>query len=53
VFQNSSVLPDRVVNIIANSLTCRTKIFTISVFNEVVMVLLGVLIDAKSHDVAL
>jgi len=50
VFQNNSVLPDR-VKTVANSPICRTKIVTISIFNEVVMVLLGVLIDAKSHTV--
>jgi uncharacterized metal-binding protein len=52
VFQNNSVLPDRVVNTMANSPICRTQIVTISIFNEVVMVLLGVLVDAKSHSVA-
>jgi hypothetical protein len=35
----------------ANSTICRTKIVTISIFNEVVMVLLGVLVDAKSHNI--
>jgi hypothetical protein len=35
----------------ANSSISRTKIVTISIFKEIVMVLLGVLVDAKSHDV--
>lgn len=52
VFQNNSVLPDRVVNTMANSPICRTQIITISIFNEVVVVLLVVLVDAKSHHVA-
>lgn len=51
VFQNNSVSPDRFVNTMANSPICRTKIFTISIFNEVVMVLLDVLVDAKLHAV--
>jgi len=36
----------------ANSPICRTQIITISIFNEVVVVLLVVLVDAKSHHVA-
>jgi len=52
VFQNNSVLPDRVFNTMANSPICRTQVVTLSIFNEVVMVLLGVLVDAKLHDVA-
>jgi len=35
----------------ANSPICRTKIVTISILNEVVMVLLSVLVAAKSHNV--
>jgi hypothetical protein len=33
-----------------NSPICRTKGVTISIFNKVVIVMLGVLVDAKSHD---
>jgi hypothetical protein len=50
MFQNNFVLPDRVVNTMPYSPIYRTIGVTITTFNEVVMMLLGVLVDAKLHD---